>query len=309
MTVGNDSAERSDGETEFKTVTPAEEYPKLTASLGLRRLFLKREDLHPYGSHKGRSIPRMIDLYKSEGTRRFAISSSGNAGLAAVRHFATLSEKDLSLTVFIGKNINEEKKKELAKTKDGRIEIIEEERPKQKLLEFTKSGEVRSLRQSTDDTALIGYFELAEEILEIPDVRDIFTACSSGTTAEGLAADIYRRNKLVAHHITQTSGCNAIARLLLGKKAEEVAEEKSLADAIVDKIGHRKERVKLFVNKSGGGAWIVSNEEILVAQKLVKEKADLELTPNGVLAIAGLIQAVRENRNFDGTVVCLVGGK
>ena len=67
-------------------VTPLEAYPKLAKAIGVNRLYFKREDLHPYGSHKGRSIPVMIDKYFKAGDRRFANSSSGNAALAAAKY-------------------------------------------------------------------------------------------------------------------------------------------------------------------------------------------------------------------------------
>ena len=51
--------------------------------LGIPSLYLKREDLHPLGSHKGRSLPYMIDKGLEEGLYRFAISSSGNGTTGA----------------------------------------------------------------------------------------------------------------------------------------------------------------------------------------------------------------------------------
>ncbi len=38
-------------------ITPQEEYPELAKEIVVPRLFLKREDLHPLGSHKGRQSP------------------------------------------------------------------------------------------------------------------------------------------------------------------------------------------------------------------------------------------------------------
>jgi threonine dehydratase len=64
-------------------VTPLEQQKKLAEVIGFSDLYFKREDLHPYGSHKGRSIPVMIDHYVASGDTTFAISSSGNAALAA----------------------------------------------------------------------------------------------------------------------------------------------------------------------------------------------------------------------------------
>lgn len=94
--------------------TPQQSYPALAKALGIDTLFLKREDQHPYGSHKGRSIPHMIKTYvKRDDIRNFVISSSGNAGLAAIRmvqkHNQNNPDKQITLTVFVGNNIEQEK--------------------------------------------------------------------------------------------------------------------------------------------------------------------------------------------------------
>src|ERR1035437_8229763 len=78
-------------------LTPQKNYPNLAKALGVSSLYLKREDLHPYGSHKGRSIPVMIDHYVKDGKRHFAISSSGNAALAAAMYLKELNGKNKAL--------------------------------------------------------------------------------------------------------------------------------------------------------------------------------------------------------------------
>jgi len=111
-------------------------------------LYFKREDLHPYGSHKGRSIPVMIDSYYKAGDRRFAISSSGNAALAAALyvnelnslHFSQLKCADsktsqpIDLDIFVGNHVAPHKleklKKIAAAPKSGNhIRILVKERP------------------------------------------------------------------------------------------------------------------------------------------------------------------------------------
>ena len=72
-------------------------------------LYLKREDLHPFGSHKGRSIPLMIEHYQQEGYKNFVISSSGNAALASIyavqENNKNNPENLIRLEIFVGKNI------------------------------------------------------------------------------------------------------------------------------------------------------------------------------------------------------------
>ncbi|MDO8579756.1 MAG: PLP-dependent lyase/thiolase [bacterium] len=301
-------------------ITPQTEHPELAKIIGVPRLYFKREDLHPYGSHKGRSIPVMIDTRVSAGKTHFAISSSGNAALAAVRYIQEknnpilIDEADvgktggesLSLSIFIGENMNPEKKKKLlAEIRDKKIITIETARPLQAL---TKSG-IESLRQSTDPTALYGYKTLAKELLDMsgtPKLSDIFIGTSSGTTAQALADYFMANKKEIAVHIVQPIDNSPIAREFDTEKREP---EISIADAIVDKVAHRKEALVDAIQKTGGAGWVVSNDEIKRAQKLLAEKADIYASPNGALSLAGLMRAISKGRKFRGSVVCVITGQ
>ena len=313
-------------------VTPQTSHPDIARELGISALYLKREDLHPYGSHKGRSIPHMIDSKVAGGATHFAISSSGNAALAAVRHIQKLNRDDgrnLSLSVLVGKNINPAKKAWLiSEISDPRITLTETERPLQSLLNLIKGTKMVSLRQSTDDTALEGYKALADELLAIPDLSSVFIASSSGTTAQALLERFKELKKAISVYIVQTTEVSPIAGDFDTTRANTPktvpagntpVTEKSLADAIVDRVAHRREALgKLIENKDQnesaqnekrGGGFIASNNDILAAQKMLRDKAGINATGNGSLSLAGLICARAQNITLTGAVVCIVTGK
>ncbi|HUD03910.1 MAG TPA: PLP-dependent lyase/thiolase, partial [Candidatus Paceibacterota bacterium] len=197
-------------------ITPTEEYKDIAKKIGVPHLYLKREDMHPLGSHKGRSIPVMIDAYIGEGFKKFSISSSGNAAIAAgtyIQKLNTLKPKKILLDIYIGKNISPEKKKTILNLADEYIKVSEKERPLQAFLESMKLSDVKGLRQSTDDVALVGYVSLAQELLEIPNLSAVFVATSSGTTAEALGEYFIKNKKNVAIYIVQTSSCHPIAEI------------------------------------------------------------------------------------------------
>src|SRR3989338_108330 len=120
-------------------------YGELARALWVKDVYLKREDQHKYGSHKGRSIPLMIKKYfKEEGKTNFVISSSGNAALAAI-HSAQAHNRNnpskIKLTVFVGKNIDQKKLKLLLLIiEDAKIKIEQVERPKQSAFQMDKDG-------------------------------------------------------------------------------------------------------------------------------------------------------------------------
>jgi threonine synthase len=297
-------------------------YDELARALGVNGIYLKREDQHKYGSHKGRSLPLMIKKYfKDEGKTDFVISSSGNAALAAVEAIQAHNRNNdskLNLTVFVGQNINPQKlKKLIAVIEDVNIKLEQVENPKQSAFQMDKDGKAQNLRQSTDDTALEGYFELAQELDKIPNLCAVFIPTSSGTTAQALGEAFGKLSQRPQIHIVQTTACHPIVSGIedlslrpelrpRGLKIED--SDNSIADAIVDKIAHRKEKVVEAIKSSRGSGWIVDNDEIKDAIKLVKEACNLAISPNSALSVAGLSKAVKNGWKWDGVIVCLITG-
>lgn len=292
-------------------ITPQQKAPNLANNLGLGvELYLKREDQHPYGSHKGRSIPRMIYNYAAQGEKNFVISSSGNAAIAAVRSVKeyNLEHKsdNIRLNIFVGHNIASNKLESLKKeaVEDASIIIKQVINPKQQAFLAEKSKAAKNLRQSTDDFALRGYEELADELAQIIDLSAIFIPTSSGTTAEGLSRGFKSHGRNPQIHIVQTDTCHPF---ITGTEAK--TDEASLASAIVDKIGHRKRAVLESINNSGGHGWIANNREIIQAARLVKQTENIEISPNSALSIVGIKKAIENGFIFNGPVVCLITGE
>lgn len=309
--------------------TPIEHYPALAKAIGVSDLYFKREDLHLYGSHKGRSIPVMIDNYYKIGDRRFAISSSGNAALAAAlyinelnsSHFSQLKCADsktsqpIDLDIFVGNHVAPHKLEKLKKLANDNIRILVKERPLQALTQVTNEG-VRSLRQSTDDTALIGYESLAEELVEELEgppktAGAIFIGTSSGTTAQALASHFLKKiakdknGRCPQIHIVQTSSCHPMSAAF---GAYEGPDEKSDADAIVDITAQRKSALIPLIEKTGGYGWFATNENIQAAQELVKKHTGLDISTNSALSVAGAIQAAYAGHDIKGPVICMICG-
>lgn len=301
-------------------LTPLENYSKLASAIEVTDLYFKREDLHLYGSHKGRSIPVMIDHYLATGDRSFAISSSGNAALAATMHVQKLNAQscprsDLgqitTLDIFVGNHVSPSKLKrirDIAKKSDGTIRVLVKERPIQALTQAIQDG-ARSLRQSTDDEALIGYESLAEEFLEVQPLRKIgaiFIGTSSGTTAQALATYFLKNNSSIQIHIVQTSSCHPLADAF---ETYDGPDERSIADAITDITGYRKSALIPLIEKTGGKGWIATNEDIKAAQELAREHTGLEISTNSALSVVGAMKVAYVGHKIDGAIVCILGGE
>jgi threonine synthase len=301
-----------------KGLTPTEAYPALAEAISggantFSDLYFKREDMHPYGSHKGRSIPHMIDKYLASGSRHFVISSSGNAALAAGLYVNELNAKRteetlITLEILAGKNIRKDKLEKLQSLRNEHVLVSMHERPLQVLFIKTKEAGAVGLRQSTDDTALEGYENLAEELSQIPDLAAIFIGTSSGTTAQALA-DYFIKNqsasknkKSVEINIVQTPTCHPLVT------TQDETSEKSIADAIVDQIAHRKQVLLPLIEKTGGTGWITTNESLRIAQDLSKKHAGVDISTNSALSVAGLMNAIYTGKKWPGSVVCMICG-
>ena len=300
-------------------LTPLEQYQKLASAIGFTDLYFKREDLHPYGSHKGRSIPIMIEHYLATGDQAFAISSSGNAALAAAIHVQKLNEFSdtnnqtpiTTLDIFIGNHVSPKKLykiRAIAQKSSGRIRVLIKERPLQALIQASQEGK-RSLRQSTDDQALAGYESLAKELTEgrpTQSIGAIFIGTSSGTTAQALAT-YFLKNKLpIQVHIVQTSSCHPLSDAF---ETYDGSDERSTADAITDITGYRKSILIPLIEKTGGKGWVATNDDIKAAQELVQEHAGLSISTNSALSVVGAMKAAYTSHEIDGAVVCMICGE
>ncbi len=305
--------------------TPQQSYPELAKTLGIPEIYLKREDQHKYGSHKGRSLPLMIKRYTkplkikdkngdSAPTnpiyKNFVISSSGNAALAAilaVQAHNTNNPEKIKLKVLVGLNINPQKLKILiSEINDPQVTLKQVDNPKQEAFLEDKNGETKFLRQSTDDLALEGYFELAEELSKIPNLQAVFIPTSSGTTAQALGEAFVKLNCQAQIHIIQTTACHPMVE---DTKHKIQNTNTSAADAIVDQVAHRKEKILEIIKNSRGAGWIVTDEEINNAIELVEDNCKIKISPNSALSVAGLKKAIVNGFKFSGPAICLITGR
>lgn len=291
-------------------LTPLENQPNLASNLGLPGLLFKREDLHPYKSHKGRSIPVMIDHYCKNGDQAFALSSSGNAALAAAIHVNKLNQgastSPITLDIFVGNHVSPSKLERIKKYTDDNIRILIKERPIQALSQAMNEGR-RSLRQSTDNEALVGYESLAQELIDGDEkIGAVFMGTSSGTTAQALASYFLKHKAPIQVHIVQTSSCHPLSDSF---DTYEGPDEKSIADAIVDITAQRKSALIPAVEKTGGRGWFATNDDIRTAQELAQKHSGLDVSTNSALSIVGAMKAAYTGYEINGTVVCMICGE
>ena len=70
----------------------------------------------------------------------------------------------------------------------------------------------------------------------------------------------------------------------------------------------RKNTLIPLIKKTGGNAWVATNEEIENALDLVKENAGLDISTNSALSVVGAMQSIYRGWEINGEVVCMICG-
>ena len=162
-----------------------------------------------------------------------------------------------------------------------------------------------------------GIFELLKEELNFKEVNVVDSLPSdmdqywiSGATGTAFSTTItpmlyidgLMRELIRQIHIIQTPACHPMVK-------SPIPISSSLATAIVDNVGFRKESVRKGVLESGGSGWIAINKDISEAKILVKKTENIDVSSSSALSIAGLVQAIEKKWPFEGPVVCLLTGR
>lgn len=277
----------------------------------------KREDQNPNRSFKDRSLAYQISKYYQDGVKKFVISSSGNAAVSAAAYCGLVG---LELDVFVSENIPEYKLLSipspspfLRREGDVCVKVHKVMRPKSDAIKFARETGAVNLRGSMDDNAIVGFKTLGYELAkQVPDADGIFTCCSSGTSAVGIRdgytppSPPYNRVGTIVPqiHIVQTTKINPI-----GKEFDNdfEATEDSIANAVSDRVAHRKQRVVDLIHETKGTGWVVGDNEIRNAKEFLVSKGIEIEGYNAYVGFAGYLKAVKSGLKFEKPVVLITG--
>ncbi|GAB4164289.1 MAG: hypothetical protein Fur003_6490 [Candidatus Dojkabacteria bacterium] len=303
--------------------TPTKSSHVLATMLGLERLYMKREDNNPSGSHKDRMIAFEISAHMQDGVKDIVISSSGNTAISAMLYCKYLN--NLNLHLFLSVNLPEDKITRIEHALEANINVPRTEqvitydnfhlhfshRPVSGAFKFAKENNFVLLRGSTDPYAIEGYKTIAFELIkQIPQVSEIFLPVSSGTTALGIYEGFKIVNekmglniKIPEIHIVQTSRVNPMAREF---DKDFTKSASSIAKSIVDRVGHRKKEVVDIVRASNGFGWVISDQELQYAQRLLKF-ANVSTSIESAMTIAAIKKALATRRRLKFPVCIFTG--
>ena len=261
------------------TPTPLEERPSLADALGVGRLLLKREDLHPGGSHKDRGVGHQVRHHTRPGGRTFVLSSSGNAAVSAALACAGTGDR---LVAFVAPGTDAGKRARLLASDAVVVETL-------KPINFAKYAArvfgLVDLRGTRDPIAPVGYRGLGAEIAaQCPDADVVATFSSSGISMEGLADGLAAAGRAPALWAVQSGECLGIVRVL---DPEVEADPTSPAGRLGIRNPPNAAPLAERLVASGGGAVAVRGDDVRCWSAALSERG-LDVAPEGGGVLAGL---------------------
>lgn len=236
--------------------TPLEEDARLAAWAGVERLWLKREDRNPTGSHKDRGAAMQLGRLLEDGARVAVISSSGNAALAA----ATYAKAAGVTLVALLSPLTAAPKVEAIRAASGRVVVTP--KPINYSRRLARVCGWPDLRPSQSAEALDGFRGLGQELAaELPGGVALFGYASSGTTFQAVGEVLARSSHPVSLHPVQAGLINGISRAF-GRPGDGL---RSVVGDLGVKVSPRAEEVIALVRGSAGQAWWVDDQSIAAA--------------------------------------------
>jgi threonine synthase len=296
--------------------TPLWAPDRLRAELGFPGLWLKDDTCEPSGSYKDRASFLVAAFAKKQGLGEVALASTGNAASSMACVGAAAG---LKVTVFLPKSAPVAKRVQVLqygaelREIDGNYDLAFDT-----CLEYTGKTGVLSRNTAYNPLTIEGKKTAAFEI-----VRDLKRLGSRGPdhvfvpTGDGvIIAGVLRgfEDLLALGEIqtmptvwaAQAAGSSAIARALM-TGSFEFRPSSTLADSISVDAPRNGIFALNKLRKHRGAAMIVSDEEILEAQRLGSSRSGLFAEPSSAAALAAFIKARPSLGGGDVAVVMLTG--
>lgn len=262
--------------------TPLLESDELARWAGVERLWLKREDHNPTGSHKDRGAAAQVAAMQARDQGVGVISSSGNAALAAATYGRAAG---ISVVALVAPRTETGK---LAAIVAAGGRLIVTTKPINYGIRLSRVTGWPDLRPSQSAEALEGFRSLGAELAEqLPEDSAVFGYCSSGATYEAVGEVLAARRRDVSLHPVQAGLVNGISAAF-GREGDR---SRSMVGDLGAKHTPRSETVARLVRSSGGQAWWVGDQEIAPARDALLASG-LDLAAECWAALAGVRAAV-----------------
>jgi threonine synthase len=289
--------------------TPLVRCDKLAKKYGCKELYFKLEGCHPTGSFKDRGMVMAVARAVEEGSKAIICASTGNTSASAAAFAAFCGLK--CIIVIPGGKIAMGK---LAQAIVYGAKIIAIEGNFDKALEIVRKLSERNpvtLVNSLNPYRIEGQKTAAFEIIDVlgdaPDFLFLPVGNAGNITAYWKGFKEYfaagKSTKKPKMYGFQAEGAAPIVR------GHAIEKPETVATAI--RIGNPAswEKAVAARDESGGIIDMVTDDEILAAQKIMASEAGVFGEPASAAPLAGLIKLWNQGKNFSSKViVCVVTG-
>lgn len=283
--------------------TPLYRAPRLEASLGLRRVWVKDEGRAASASFKDRASAIVLARALAQGRKVIATASTGNAASSLA---CLAAGSPARIIIFVPKTAPAAKVAQLlcygaevvavSGTYDQAFDLCA-----QACDEYGWYNRSTGVNPYTREGKKTGAFELCEQLgWQVPD--RVFVSVGDGNIISGLWKGftelkllglISRTPKLMA---VQAAGSASIAKALASGGAPKPVSGKTLADSISVSVPRDGAAAVAAVRDSGGEAVVVGDAEILAAIPELAQGAGVFAEPAAAAAYAGLKKAAAARR-------------
>jgi threonine synthase len=289
--------------------TPLVKSERLAKKYGCKALYFKLEGCHPTGSFKDRGMVMAVAKAVEAGSKAIICASTGNTSASAAA-FAAYCGLECIIVIPGGKIALGK----LAQAIVYGAKIISIEGNFDKALEIVREVSernpvtlVNSLNPYRIEGQKTGAFEIIEELGDAPDYLFLPVGNAGNITAywKGFKEyyDLKKATKKPKMFGFQAEGAAPIVH------GHPIEKPETIATAI--RIGNPAswKQAEAARDESGGIIDMVSDDEILAAQRIMTSQAAVFGEPASCAPLAGLIKLTMQGQSFkDKVVVCIVTG-
>jgi threonine synthase len=289
--------------------TPLVRCPRLEKELAVGELYFKLEGCNPTGSFKDRGMVVAVAKALEEGSKALMCASTGNTSASAAAYAAGCGVKSIIIIpkgkIALGKMaqaiVYQAKIVAIDGNFDQALKIV------LALTEKHPVTLVNSLNPNRIEGQKTAAFEIIDALGEAPDYLFIPVGNAGNITAYWKGFKEYHevgkakvKPKMMGF---QAEGAAPIVRGHIVEKPETVASAIRIGNPASWK------RAEAARDESRGIIDMVSDKEILDAQKMLATKAGIFGEPASAASLAGLVKLRQQGRDFSKSrIVCIVTG-
>jgi len=289
--------------------TPLVRCPQLEKELAIGELYFKLEGCNPTGSFKDRGMVVAVAKALEEGSKALMCASTGNTSASAAAYAAGCGVESIIIIpkgkIALGKMAQAIVYRAKIVAIDGNFD-----QALKIVLALTEKHPVtlvNSLNPNRIEGQKTAAFEVIDVLGEAPDYLFIPVGNAGNITAYWKGFKEYHQ-----------AGKSKVKPKMMGFQAEGAAPivrghivEKPETVASAIRIGNPAswKRAEAARDESGGVIDMVSDDEILAAQKMLATKGGIFGEPASAASLAGLVKLRQHGRDFSQSrIVCIVTG-